>query len=277
MVPEPEFSATSSRVTVYLDPHSRQWARSFKSKTGVLLVARCRPRFGQVRQHVLNLCGGTRSKCGPWLVHRQYSYPPVTVVTSPSHRSGRDLEMTEIVCSFLAVGAVAWATATAGRLAGISLTAIASGIMALMMPPVFSLRVESSAEIAVLVVNGVAGLIVAHAVRPRSSIFRVVESMQGPPERLAASDGLSLPRPFRESWSAIRSCGGGHRMFVCMWTRTCAPLWGLTHSTRFCSTSFESPYAIRTYIGSIFMPAGAPRRNVFGLRPSMLSSPHSHA
>ena len=101
--------------------------------------------------------------------------------------------MTEIVCGFLAVGAVAWATATAGRLAGISLTAIASGIMALMMPPVFSLRVESSAGIAVLVVNGVAGLIVAHAVRPRSRIFRVVESMQGPPERLAASDGLSFP------------------------------------------------------------------------------------
>ena len=75
--------------------------------------------------------------------------------------------MIEIVACFLAVGAVAWATAAAGRLVGISLTAGASGLMAFLMPPVFSLRVESDPGIAALVVNGVVGLLVVHTIRPR--------------------------------------------------------------------------------------------------------------
>ncbi len=73
----------------------------------------------------------------------------------------------EILACFVAVGVVAMATAAAGRLVGISLTAVASGLMAFLMPPVFSLRVESSAGIAALILNGVAGLVVSHTVRPR--------------------------------------------------------------------------------------------------------------
>jgi len=72
-----------------------------------------------------------------------------------------------ILGCFIAVGAVALATAAAGRLVGMSLTAAASGLMAFLMPPVFSLRVESSAGVAALILNGVAGLVVSHTVRPR--------------------------------------------------------------------------------------------------------------
>jgi len=98
----------------------------------------------------------------------------------------------EILGCFLAVGAVAFVTATAGRLAGLSLTAFASGLMAFLMPPVFSLRVESSAGIAALVVNGVAGLLVAHTVRPRHAPCSLAEPMQGRPARATAPDGPLL-------------------------------------------------------------------------------------
>src|SRR5579872_6321621 len=84
--------------------------------------------------------------------------------------------MIEIIACFLVVGAVAWATAAAGRLAGISLTAVASGLMAFLMPPVFSFRVESNAGIA-LVANGVAGLLVVHTIRPRRTANRAAESV----------------------------------------------------------------------------------------------------
>ena len=96
--------------------------------------------------------------------------------------------MIEIVACFLAVGAVAWATAAAGRLVGISLTAVASGLMAFLMPPVFSLRVESNAGIAALVANGVAGLLVVHTIRPRRAANRVAEPMQRPAARPPALD-----------------------------------------------------------------------------------------
>ena len=98
----------------------------------------------------------------------------------------------EILGCFLAVGAVAFATATAGRLVGVLLTAVASGLMAFLMPPVFSLRVESSAGIAALVVNGVAGLLVAHTARPRRVPCRLAEPMQGCPARATAPDGPLL-------------------------------------------------------------------------------------
>ena len=100
--------------------------------------------------------------------------------------------MIEIVACFLAVGAVAWATAAAGRLVGISLTAVASGLMAFLMPPVFSLRVESNAGIAALVVNGVVGLLVVHTIRPRRAANRVAEPMQRPPARPPALDDCVL-------------------------------------------------------------------------------------
>jgi hypothetical protein len=63
------------------------------------------------------------------------------------------------------VAAVALTTATAGRLLGISLTAIASALIAFSMPPVFSLRVANSGDLLMLVAQGVAGLFVAHTVR----------------------------------------------------------------------------------------------------------------
>src|ERR1035441_6884563 len=97
--------------------------------------------------------------------------------------------MIEILGCLLADGAVAFATATAGRLVGISLTAVASGLMAFLLPPVFSLRVESNAGIAALVINGVAGLLVAHTVRPRHGSSPVAEPMQGRPARPPAPDG----------------------------------------------------------------------------------------
>ena len=73
--------------------------------------------------------------------------------------------MPHIVSCILSVAAVALTTATAGRLLGISLTAIASALIAFSMPPVFSLRVANSGDLLMLVAQGVAGLFVAHTVR----------------------------------------------------------------------------------------------------------------
>jgi hypothetical protein len=74
----------------------------------------------------------------------------------------------EISGCLLATGGVALATATAGRVAGISLTVLASGLLALILPPMFSLRLETGAGIAALLVNGAAGLFVALTLRSRS-------------------------------------------------------------------------------------------------------------
>ena len=73
--------------------------------------------------------------------------------------------MPHIVSCILSVAAVALTTATAGRLLGISLTAIASALIAFSMPPVFSLRVANSGDLLMLVAQGVAGLFVAHTIR----------------------------------------------------------------------------------------------------------------
>ena len=100
--------------------------------------------------------------------------------------------MIEILGCLLAVGAVAWATTTAGRLVGITLTAVASGLLAFLMPPVFSFRVESGAGIAALVVNGVAGLVVAHKVRPRRQRSGVAQPAWRSPARPPAMEGPAL-------------------------------------------------------------------------------------
>ena len=100
--------------------------------------------------------------------------------------------MIEILGCLLAVGAVAWATAAAGRLAGITLTAVASGLLAFLMPPVFSLRVESGAGIAALVVNGIAGLVVAHKIRPKRRPRSAAEPVWRSPARLPAVEGPAL-------------------------------------------------------------------------------------
>jgi hypothetical protein len=82
----------------------------------------------------------------------------------------------QIASCFLSVAAIAFATAAAGRLLGISLTAIASGLMAFfMMPPVFSLRVASSGDVLMLVAHGIAGLVVVHTVRTKRPHERSVE------------------------------------------------------------------------------------------------------
>ena len=69
-----------------------------------------------------------------------------------------------IVSCVLSVAAVALTTATAGRLLGIWLTAIASALIAFSMPPVFSFRVANGGDLLMLVAQGVAGLLVAHTV-----------------------------------------------------------------------------------------------------------------
>ncbi len=100
--------------------------------------------------------------------------------------------MIEILGCLLAVGAVAWATAASGRLVGITLTAVASGLLAFLMPPVFSLRVESGAGIAALVVNSLAGLVVAHKFRPRRPPSGVAEPALRSPARPPAAKGPAL-------------------------------------------------------------------------------------
>jgi hypothetical protein len=74
-----------------------------------------------------------------------------------------------IVSCIVSVAAVALTTATAGRLLGISLTAVTSALIAFSMPPVFSLRVANGGDLLMLVAQGVAGLFVAHTVRTRHS------------------------------------------------------------------------------------------------------------
>jgi len=64
--------------------------------------------------------------------------------------------------------------------------------LAFLMPPVFSLRVESGAGIAALVVNGLAGLVVAHKVRPRRQSSAVAEPVRPSPARLPAMEGPAL-------------------------------------------------------------------------------------
>jgi hypothetical protein len=96
--------------------------------------------------------------------------------------------MIELLGCLLSVGAVAFATAIAGRLVGISLVVVSSGLMAFLMPPVFSLRVESSAGIAALVVNGLTGLFVAHVLHPRRGSSRVAEPVQERSQRPPAAD-----------------------------------------------------------------------------------------
>lgn len=100
--------------------------------------------------------------------------------------------MIEILGCLLAVAAVAWATAAAGRLVGITLTAVASGLLAFLMPPVFSLRVESGAGIAALVVNSLAGLVVAHKFRPRRPPRGVTDLVRWGPARPPAAEGPAL-------------------------------------------------------------------------------------
>ncbi|MEO8367608.1 MAG: DUF4118 domain-containing protein [Candidatus Solibacter sp.] len=56
-------------------------------------------------------------------------------------------------------------TLVAGRIAGVSLTVVACGFMAFFMPPTFSLRVARNADIAVLVVQSVAGIVVTQTTR----------------------------------------------------------------------------------------------------------------
>ena len=68
----------------------------------------------------------------------------------------RGTPVPHIVSCILSVAAVALTIATAGRLLGISLTAIASALIAFSMPPVFSLRVANSGDLLMLVAQGLA-------------------------------------------------------------------------------------------------------------------------
>ena len=77
--------------------------------------------------------------------------------------------MLHIVSCIVSVAAVALTTATAGRLPGISLTAVTSALIAFSMPPVFSLRVANGGDLLMLVAQGVAGLFVAHTIRTERS------------------------------------------------------------------------------------------------------------
>jgi hypothetical protein len=68
--------------------------------------------------------------------------------------------MLQIIGCLVATGIVGLTTLVAGRIAGVSLTVFACGFMAFFMTPIFSLRVVRNADIAVLVVQSVAGIVV---------------------------------------------------------------------------------------------------------------------
>lgn len=73
--------------------------------------------------------------------------------------------MLQIIGCLIATGIVALTALAAGRIAGLSLTVVICGFMAFFMTPVFSLRVARNADIAVLVLQSVGGVVVTQTGR----------------------------------------------------------------------------------------------------------------
>ena len=168
------------------------------------------------------------------------------------------------------------ATANAGRLAGISLTAIGAGLMAFLMPPVFSFRVESSVGIAAVILNGLVGLLVAHTVRPRRGPFDLEEPVQERPKLPPLPDrpflGESLLRV--TDHDALRARASDVYMHF-------------DENLRLSTTADELDQVLldilriafshSNVLGSMSIPVGARTKSVFGLRRNMLPSASSLA
>src|SRR5438445_6346427 len=70
--------------------------------------------------------------------------------------------MLGIVESLIAIGAIALTAMLAGRIAAMTVTAVATAAVAIIMPPALSLEVDSSTDLLALLFQAIVGLILAY-------------------------------------------------------------------------------------------------------------------